>query len=393
MSQSSEFWHLVARIQWNTGFQNAAIRTLKSGQKFPTDEILLARYLADSGQYAESLEIFQRIGFEDHADLERMGHCMTMLGRWTEAVPTLQSAASEKPLSVSALCDLSDSCASLGMYAEARNAAEELCLSERPVAGFYRLGLMEFEQSRFKSCITEWSKILDESIHPGDLPVAEERLWLTFVTICLSEANRDEAARGLERLPDSASKHYLAGNLAEFDGKPEAAKTEWETAIQQDPALSEARLALAKQHIRTSSFEEAFKLLEPLASSSEDSSSVELCSVWQSIYSGLGQTDKAEQWKKRRDELRHREVERERLNRRATDPSTLEFRVLRAWRLATVGNRHQAKLLVAPIVSEMSRTPGSEDMNRLATYVRVLVDAIDRFEQIPDPYDFLAGSE
>jgi tetratricopeptide (TPR) repeat protein len=146
----------------------------------------------------------------------------------------------------------------------------------------------------------------------------------------------------------------------------------WSKVIEQAPQNREAREGLARAALEQKNPQEALKWLKPLLEMGElRSSTVHLA---QRAATLLGDKETASQWERQAVVLRERETKRTAIDQALREaPHSFWSRCIRAHRFASDGNRHQALLMAAELLSQKPEEP----------FVQQLVDSLRNQKPLP----------
>jgi tetratricopeptide (TPR) repeat protein len=95
-----------------------------------------------------------------------------------------------------------------------------------------------------------------------ELDLATLEILRTEVALAQDDIEKADraSAEALQRAPESASAHYVAGVVREREGDFSAARVEWETALEKDSDFIPARLVLAEVELEDGNYKAARKL-------------------------------------------------------------------------------------------------------------------------------------
>jgi len=374
------------KVLWSMGHHEDALDSVERVQPATTDSRLLrARLLFANDKFVECSQAFLEVGPETTEDLVLLGRALAKQGRWSESIPILEGVADEEQLPPVAFRDLADGYAYLGDYDKAAEYIEILSQLGDRAHALYRLGLLDRELNRPEAFVRNWSELVEIADDSSDLPKTLDELKVILATVCLELVMIDEAEKAIEGASESAGQQDILADLAAYRGDRATAQKYWRSALDLNPELPETREALARSLLEESEFAEALAVLTPLEKN-RIAWTTDVCMAFQLAYAGTGDKENADVWLERREQAQHELDEVRELMLVASKTGSPMARAIRAWKLASTGNRQQASLIIGAMESQLSENTKE---TRLGRYVQLLAAAIRKAGELPDPADYL----
>jgi tetratricopeptide (TPR) repeat protein len=330
-------------------------------------QALRARILVESGQLADALRIFHRIGAANVADLHAWSKAHLLRQEWSEAVPVLERLLELEPNDPDALHEVTAARAFLGKYRQAFESAERLAAQPGHEArAWLQIGTLHENMGNTHSAAEAWKRVLDYDPRAEGLQVSAADFLAEYGKILLIDGQPERARAILDRsveVRETPEALTRLGRACQQLGDEPQAIVHWKRAVELAPTLREPREFLAQDAFRNGQFAESRTWLEPVISqASLPSSSTYLM---QRICLALNQPDLARVWQKRTEQIRQSEKLQAAINQVIKEaPESFWARVIRAYHFAESGNWHQADVLTRGLLNEAGREPFVRELSK-----------------------------
>lgn len=384
-------WLSTAKLCMSAGLTSWAEKSL--GQittPSASADLLRARLGFNSGDFPTVVENFLRVGPETAEDEVMLGTSLARIGRWTEALPVLEHARSQGAEGGNVLSELADAYAYLGLYEQAKQAIKELrSLPDFEAAALYRSGTILREQGDYEGFMSEWLAMTRMPDVTEKMKLDWDRVHLELAEICASRGKFSEASELIDLVESSARSWFIRGQIQAGQGQPADAEASFRTAIELEPAIINPRVELARILFADGRVIEALDILKPVEGRG-DSLPTDICNLLQMIHTRLQQPEKAAEWQKHRETAQKRNERLSTLSRLSTEGGSVTARVIRAWKFASIGNPHQAMVILDPITSAIE---SGASRSQEAQFVLQLRKAIVEGKPLPDLLDFISDED
>ena len=208
-----------------------------------------ARALSDLGRADEAIEIYKRVGAATPDDLCAWARAHILKAEWSRAAPLLQQCLRLSPADADALYELTTCRTRLGLLTEAIESAERFtALPGQGARGNILIGAIQADRGNTDEAILAYQRT--EALAPDGLglQLPAEEFFEQHGSLLLNQG-RDAAAiplfeRSLAARPTAAA-HHLLGKALARTGDVDAARRNWNAAIEIDPAGVTPREELA----------------------------------------------------------------------------------------------------------------------------------------------------
>ncbi len=342
-----------AEQKLSDGDGDAAMRLIREWESFnsPTgrSQALLARSLVDLGDFRRAARIFETVGAANAAEIHSWAGAYLSLQQWGDALPLLKDLRGRDAKNPDVIHELAACQAKLGMLEEALASAEDFKQhQEYAHRAWLLIGVIHSQRGNKTAAIEAWRQIEKHDPEFKDLQLPPEEFLTQFASLQIEQGQAEEAIRLLEKalsIRETAETQFQAGLAADLSGHQEDAKLKWQRAVELDPSHRNARESLARLAIAAGDFITARQLLEPIAGPTLVRSSTAY--LMQRVSQSSGDKEQATIWKKRTDDLRHREAIDSAVNRILGEaPNSYWSQVVRSYQYAEQGNFQQAQQLL-----------------------------------------------
>jgi tetratricopeptide (TPR) repeat protein len=316
---------------------------------------LKARALVGLGQAAEALRLIERVGAASVEEMRAYADASLILQKWSQALPVLEYLNQQTPGDSDLLHELSACRAKLGLYEKAVAAAEEFAaLDGNAARGYMLIGMLERDRGNNQKCCDAWKRVLAERPDADGLQVPPEEFFLEYGKAMMLSGLTAEAApmllKSLAIKPQADAYSFLGKSLSQ-QGKRTEAEQAWTKALELSASIRLAREGLAELAMQKREFAQAAAWLKPLEDQADLKSTTGF--LLHRIATLLNDTEKAQYWKERTEQLRRQEEVRVNMEQVIVNsPDSLWARVFQAYHLAEQNNPDQAKTVLFPFVKE-----------------------------------------
>lgn len=349
---------LVEKDSWAA--LSKADRFLRNHPDHGRATALKARALLQLGRADEAARLFDQVGAATDDDMRDCSKAYLMQERWVQALPVLEYLVLLHPDDPDLLHELSACRAKLGRYDDALEAATRFAsIAGHEARGQLLIGTLERERSNDTRACEAWARVVEIAPDGQNLQIPADEFFLQYGTALFTSG---KPAAAVERLRQSiqfkstAQARETLGQALSQLGKTAEAEQEWRLAISDHSFSESARQGLAELAMRQSDFRQALELLQPLADSSQLSSSSAF--LIQRAYMMSGDKAAAGSWKEKQETIRKREELEHSVDQVLIEaPGTIWGQALRCYRLAQQGNWDQAEILLSPLLTDSDLHP------------------------------------
>lgn len=336
---------------------------------------LQARALVSVGEPTRALDIFERIGGSTPVEMHAWAQALLQLERWNAALPILEYLEQTGVDRADVLHELAACRAKVGDFDGAVAAATSFAsLPGFEARGNLLLGTIHNERGNVRQAAAAWETVLEHAPDAEGLQIPPAEFFLEYGRTLNASGVANLAARYLTRsiqLQPQADAYVALGDSQTQLGETEAAETAYRKALALAPSNRQARVGLAQLQLARGDAETAKDWLLPVTRSDLTS---QVAFLMQQVSVRLGETDEAERWRDRADELRRTERAREAAMQVLRDvPESSWAQVLRAYRFAENGNWSEAEFLLKPITQSATDQP----------FIQELYQAVRNRSQLP----------
>lgn len=348
-----------AEQQIAEGNHEAAVRLIRAWERTYAasgrSQALLARSLAESGDVRLAIRIFETVGAANTVEIHAWARACLSAHQWSNALPLLKDLRIRDPENADILHELAACQAKLGLLEEALETANEFKSHEKYAhRAWLLIGVLHSQRGNKTAAIEAWQKIAQYDPEYLDLQLRPEEFLTQFASLQIELGQAAEASALLTKalsIRETAEAQFQAGLAADLIGDHASAKQRWQRTIELDSSHRNGRESLARLALASGNADEARILLAPLAGSQDLRSSTAY--LMQRVAQLKGDAEQAETWKRRTEELRHRETIDSTVNRLLTEaPDSYWSQVVRCYQFAESGNFQQAQQLLDRIRDE-----------------------------------------
>ncbi len=339
-----------------------------------------ARALSLLGRADEAIEVYKRVGAATTDELRAWARAHILKAEWSRAAPLLEQALRLSPADADALYELTTCRTRLGLLGEAIDTAERFtALPGQGARGNILIGAIQADRGNADEAILAYKRA--ESLAPDGLglQLPPEEFFEQYASLLLNQGRDAEAIplfeRSLAARPTAAT-HHLLGKAFARTGDVEAARRNWNAAIELDPAGVTPREELANLALVAGDAAAARESIKPLERLAEHR--FESAYLFQRLAALEKDDDAFARWKSKADELRDLDKRITSLEQlMATTPGSYWAQAVRAHKFATLGNWQQAADLINGIEKTDEEHPFVTDL-REAVRTRGPLPALDR---------------
>lgn len=314
-----------------------------------------ARALSLLGRADEAIEIYKRVGAATTDELRAWARAHILRAEWSRAAPLLEQSLRLSPTDADALYELTTCRTRLGLLTEATESAERFAaLPGQGARGNILIGAIQADRGNADEALLAYQRA--EALAPDGLglQLPPEEFFEQHGSLLLNQGRDAEAIPLFERslaARPTAVAHHLLGKALSRTGDVEAARRNWNAAIEIDPAGVTPREELANLALAAGDAAAARESVTPLERLAEQR--FESAYLFQRL-AALEKDDAAfAAWKKKADVLRDRQQLITSLEQvMASSPNSYWAQVVRAHKFATLGNLAQA----ADMINGIKRT-------------------------------------
>lgn len=328
-----------------------------------------ARALSLLGRADEAIEVYKRVGAATTDELRAWARAHILKAEWSRAAPLLEQALRLSPADADTLYELTTCRTRLGLLAEAVDSAERFtALPGQGARGNILIGAIEADRGNADEAILAYQRA--EALAPEGLglQLPPEEFFEQYASLLLNQGRDAEAIplfeKSLAARPTAAT-HHLLGKALARTGDVEAARRNWNAAIELDPAGVTPREELANLALVAGDAAAAREWIAPLEALAQHR--FESAYLFQRLAALEKDDDAFALWKAKADVLRDRQQLITSLEQvMASSPNSYWAQVIRAHKFATLGNMAQA----ADMINGIKRT---DDEDPFVTELREAV--------------------
>lgn len=328
-----------------------------------------ARALSLLGRAEEAIEVYKRVGAATTDELRAWARAHILKAEWSRAAPLLEQALRLNQADADTLYELTTCRTRLGLLAEAVESAERFtALPGQGARGNILIGAIQADRGNADEAILAYQRA--EALAPDGLglQLPPEEFFEQYASLLLNQGRDAEAIPLFEKslaAGPTAATHHLLGKALARTGDVEAARRNWNAAIELDPAGVTPREELANLALAAGDAAAARDWIAPLETLAEQR--FESAYLFQRL-AALEKDDAAfALWKAKADVLRDRQQLIASLEQvMASSPNSYWAQVVRAHKFATLGNMAQA----ADLINGIKRT---DDEDPFVTELREAV--------------------
>jgi len=328
-----------------------------------------ARALSLLGRADEAIEIYKRVGAATTDELRAWARAHILRAEWSRAAPLLEQSLRLSPADADVLYELTTCRTRLGLLTEAIESAERFAaLPGQGARGNILVGAIQADRGNADEALLAYQRA--EALAPDGLglQLPPEEFFEQHGSLLLNQGRDAEAIplfeRSLAARPTAAA-HHLLGKALARTGDVEAARRNWNAAIEIDPAGVTPREELANLALVAGDAAAARESITPLERLAEQR--FESAYLFQRLAALEKDDDAFAAWKTKADVLRDRQQLIASLEQvMASSPSSYWAQVVRAHKFATLGNLAQA----ADMINGIKRT---DDEDPFVTELREAV--------------------
>jgi tetratricopeptide (TPR) repeat protein len=364
------------------GDSETAIRLIRSWEKThsPTgrSQALLARSLAESGDFHRAITIFEAVGVANAEEIHSWARAYLSVHQWSSALPLLKDLRSRDHEDADVLHELAACQAKLGMLEEALETGNEFKSHDKYAhRAWLLIGVIHTQRGNKTAAIEAWRQIEKYDPEYRDLQLPPEEFLTQFASLQIELGQTEEAVKLLTKalsIHETAEAQFQAGLAADLNGDQATAKQRWQRALELDGVHRNARESLTRLAIAAGDTDAALALLLPIVG--QDSNRSSTTYLMQRVAQLQSDSEQATIWQKRTELLRKREAIDSTVNRLLTeDPNSYWAQVVRSYQFADRGDFQQAQQLLERIRVE------NED-----SFVTDLRKAVATRGRLPDKY-------
>ena len=349
----------TARYYRDSGDLPAAMASVEEYlTEFPDDVdglSLKAQILCQQGRYDESAAIYTEIGPSTEKDFVCFTESLVALQAWSMAVSTTQTydASDLEPNSQIYFWGIISQ-TNLGNVDAALTSAEKLARMEgQESLGLLLYGELKLRQNARPEAMKAWEQVLKINPEGEGFHIPAEVFYENYVSTLIGMGRLDDAMevadKGLAQ-HDSASLHFLKGNIYKDLNQIDAAKQEWTLANVGGNHVG-AHLALATQLLAEGQPKLAALVMNRL--SGMDTIDSRHAFVMQNICEALDDGKNAQKWNELFKELSREERVENSMTQVITDyPTNAWSRVFQAYFHAKEGRWEQADRMLQLVKEE-----------------------------------------
>lgn len=326
---------------------------------------LKARALVDANRTLEGVEIFEKIGLAEPAEMFSLAKAYVKLEQWTRAMPLLARVTSAEPNNGAALQELIRCQYHLGAYSQGLTNSEKLTKTPNFAAQGYAWQALYYQSVDDRPRgIEAFAQALEAAPDGKGLPLPGHDFARQFAEMLVADGQIDEARRRIDQslqMEPSAEALALLARIQEKAGDAEAAAKTYAKALDLDPANVDACEALAQRAFDAGDYETAQRRLMPLAANAMPR--LKTARILTAISEQSGDEAESKRWRGRLKQLesfQKTDESVERLMKKA--PESLWAGVVRAHRFAMQGNWTQAQAVLEPLREQAPSEPLVQDL-------------------------------
>jgi tetratricopeptide (TPR) repeat protein len=371
-----------AQKRLSRGDSQTAAQVIRTWEKIhsPTgrSQALLARSLAESGDFYGAIKIFESVGAANAVELHSWAKAYLSVHQWSSALPLLNDLRTRDHEDADVLHELAACQAKLGMLEDALETANEFKTRHKYAhRAWLLIGVIHTQRGNKTAAVEAWKQIEEYDPEYQDLQLPAEEFLTQFASLQIELGHTEEASKLLGRalsIRETAEAQFQAGLAADLNGDQSTAKQRWQRALELDSVHRNARESLARLAIAAGDADAALAQLSPIVSLDSNRSSTTY--LMQRVAQLQGDSKQAIFWQKQTELLRKREAIDSTVNRLLTeDPNSYWAQVVRSYQFAERGDFPEAQQLLERIKVE------NED-----SFVTSLRIAVASRGKLPDKY-------